>query len=77
MSGRDLTHHLRTFDVTTPILFYSAAAFESDKRDAMTAGAQGYLVKPALNEDLIAEITRLIAEAKDKVFYSGQTIRQR
>ena len=64
MLGRDLTHNLRTFDSKTPILFYSGAGFESDKRDALAAGAQGYLVKPVLNEDLLAEVARLIFESK-------------
>jgi DNA-binding response OmpR family regulator len=63
MSGRGLTHQLRTFDSTTPILFYSGAGFESDKEDALAAGAQGYLVKPVLNDDLIAEVEKLIAES--------------
>jgi len=30
-------------DADTPILFYSGAAYEQDERDALAAGAQGYL----------------------------------
>ena len=30
------------FDSTTPILFYSGAAFESDKKRALECGAQAY-----------------------------------
>jgi two-component system, OmpR family, response regulator len=63
-SGADLTRTLRTFDVKTPVLFYSAAAYNSDKENARAAGAQGYLVKPASGDDLITEVTRLIAESK-------------
>jgi DNA-binding response OmpR family regulator len=64
LSGTELTEKLRDFDTFTPILFYSAAAYQTDKDAARLAGAQGYLVKPASNEDLVAEIGRLISEAK-------------
>jgi DNA-binding NarL/FixJ family response regulator len=37
------------FDTTTPILFYSGAAYESGIQDAQRAGAQAYLVNPAAN----------------------------
>ena len=64
MSGPELTAKLREFDTTTPVLFYSGAAYERDKEKAREAGAQGYLVKPVRGEDLILEVTRLIAEAQ-------------
>src|SRR6266478_9219392 len=41
VSGIDLCRKLREFDSTTPILFYSGAAFERDKQQAFAAGAQG------------------------------------
>jgi CheY-like chemotaxis protein len=43
MSRIDLCSRLREFDADTPILFYSGAAYEEDKRAALAAGAQGYL----------------------------------
>ena len=64
LSGVDFTEKLRRFDVKTPVLFYSSAAFASDKEAARLSGAQGYLVKPVANADLIAEVIRLIAESK-------------
>jgi len=64
MSGPELTKKLREFDATTPVLFYSGAAYESDKKKAHEAGAQGYLVKPVAGDDLIFEVARLIAEAQ-------------
>ena len=64
ISGAELTKKLREFDIKTPILFYSGAAYDTDKEAARLAGAQGYLVKPAENDALIAEVVRLIAEAK-------------
>jgi len=47
-SGVDLCKKLREFDPLTPVLFYSGAAYESDKQQAFAAGGQGYLVKPVL-----------------------------
>jgi CheY-like chemotaxis protein len=64
ITGPELTLQLREFDKTTPILFYSGAALESDKQEARDAGAQGYLVKPAGISDLVDEVARLIAEAR-------------
>ncbi len=64
LSGTALTEKLRQFDIKTPVLFYSAAAYESDKEAARLSGAQGYLVKPADGDHLIAEVVRIIAESK-------------
>ena len=64
LSGQDLTREFRKFNQTTPILFYSGAAYETDKQEARDAGAQGYLVKPSDLEILLEEVGRLIAEAK-------------
>jgi CheY-like chemotaxis protein len=64
LSGIQLTQKLRQFDLSTPVLFYSGAAYESDREAARVSGAQGYLVKPADGQQLIAEITRLIAQPK-------------
>ena len=64
LSGTELTEKLRQFDLKTPVLFYSGAAYETDREAARVSGAQGYLVKPANGDHLIAEVIRLIAEAK-------------
>jgi len=60
-SGIDLCRKLREFDSWTPILFYSGAAFETDKQRAFAAGAQGYLVKPAGPDELMAEVNRIVS----------------
>ena len=62
VAGEDLCQRLREFDSTTPILFYSGAARESDKRAAIAAGAQGYVVKPASPDELKSEILALIGK---------------
>jgi DNA-binding response OmpR family regulator len=66
MSGTDLSERLRLFDAKTPILFYSGAGYPKDKADAYASGAQGYLVKPADNDELVAEVFRLISESQSK-----------
>ena len=63
-SGIDLCKKLREFDTGTPILFYSGAAFEIDKQQAFAAGAQGYLIKPAGPDDLIAEVIRVVSATR-------------
>jgi len=64
LSGTGLTEKIRQFDLKTPVLFYSGAAYETDREAARVSGAQGYLVKPADGDQLVAEVTRLIAESK-------------
>ena len=59
-SGLDLCRRIREFDTCTPILFYSAAAYEVDRELAIRNGAQGYLVKPALNSELCDLVSFLI-----------------
>ena len=69
-SGLTLCRRIREIDQITPILFYSAAAYEVDRDSALRAGAQGYLIKPAsLSElcDLVAQLisTQQIARSGD------------
>ena len=46
-TGIDLCREIRETDATTPVIFYSGAAYDSDLQEAMEAGAQAYLVKPS------------------------------
>lgn len=64
LSGEELCKKIREFDSKTPILFYSGAAYDSDKKRAVDSGAQGYLVKPVAEDKLLAEVVRIIAESK-------------
>jgi DNA-binding response OmpR family regulator len=59
-SGLDLCKKIREFDSVTPILFYSAAAYETDKDQAMKCGAQGYLIKPCQTSELCDMVSTLI-----------------
>lgn len=59
-SGLDLCRQIREFDKATPILFYSAAAYEIDRAEAIESGAQAYLVKPSQPSELAHLVTSLI-----------------
>ncbi len=59
-SGLDLCRQIREFDPLTPILFYSAAAYEADREDALKSGAQGYLIKPSQTAELCSLVSTLI-----------------
>ena len=62
-SGLELCRKIREFDSATPILFYSAAAYEVDKAAAIASGAQGYLIKPTLTSELCDTIFALISQS--------------
>ena len=64
ISGVRLCEQLREFDQHTPVLFYSAAAYETDRERALLSGAQGYLVKPVDGDELAAEVLRLISDSR-------------
>jgi DNA-binding response OmpR family regulator len=65
ISGFDLCRTIRGFDNLTPIIFYSAAAYQRDKEEAFAAGAQAYIDKPGGLEDVINAI-RLIASSRQE-----------
>ncbi|HKR59009.1 MAG TPA: response regulator [Pyrinomonadaceae bacterium] len=66
-TGFELCERIREFDPNTPVLFYSGAAFDSDKLRAIQAGAQGYLAKPCPFADLLRAVGILITEAELRV----------
>lgn len=65
-SGLDLCRQIREFDKATPILFYSAAAYEIDKDQALRSGAQAYLIKPSQPSELCSLIDSLIQRSSRK-----------
>lgn len=63
-SGLDLCQQIRQFDKTTPILFYSAAAYATDHDLALQCGAQAYLVKPSQPSELCDLVADLIERSQ-------------
>lgn len=66
-SGLDLCKSIREFDKTTPILFYSAAAYASDHEMALRCGAQAYLIKPSHPSELCRIVSELIEQSRQTV----------
>jgi DNA-binding response OmpR family regulator len=60
MDGLALCHEIRSFNQTTPVLFYTAFAELLDEAEALRAGAQGILRKPEDTNRLGAVIRKLI-----------------
>ena len=65
MSGVELCKRIKEFDAHTPIIFYSAAASEGDKDEALAAGAQAYVTKPSSVEELVDAIRLAISSYRD------------
>ena len=59
-SGLELCRRIRETDRETPIVFYSGAGYETEKQEALEAGAQAYLVKPADVSLLVPTIRELL-----------------
>lgn len=58
-SGTALCRKIREFDPHTSIIFYSGAAFESDRAEALHAGANAFVAKPYFDQ-LIETVKRLL-----------------
>lgn len=63
LDGFEFCRQIRAIDSSTPILFYSGAAYDSDKQKGIAAGANGYVVKPHV-EGLVETMSQLVAEAR-------------
>lgn len=60
ISGREVVRRLREADVTTPVLFLTALGQLRDKVLGLDAGADDYVVKPVLFEELLARLRTLL-----------------
>ena len=61
LDGFELCRRMRALDLDTPILFFSGAAYETDKKKGIDAGADAYVVKPDL-DGLVGIINRFVAQ---------------
>ena len=59
-TGLELCRMIRTFDSQTVILFYSGVVDKAEIKQAISAGAQGFLVKPIGIEDLVQTVSRFV-----------------
>lgn len=59
-TGLELCQMIRSFDAETPILFYSGISYGSQTKQAISAGAQGFFIKPLGMEDLLQTISRFV-----------------
>jgi two-component system, OmpR family, response regulator len=63
LDGFELCRRVRVLDPHTPVLFYSGAAYDSDKKRGIEAGAIAYLTKPDV-DGLLGRVTELVSPAK-------------
>lgn len=63
LDGFELCRRLRAFDPHTPILFFSGAAYEADKKRGIEAGANAYVIKPDI-DGLVGSITQFVFHAE-------------
>jgi DNA-binding response OmpR family regulator len=63
LDGFELCRRMRAFDPHTPILFFSGAAYEADKKRGIEAGADAYLIKPDV-DGLVGSITQFVSQAE-------------
>jgi len=63
INGFELCGRMREADPATPILFFSSAAYESDKVKGLEAGADDYVSKPRI-EALLGSIANYLPQAK-------------
>src|ERR1700693_2139047 len=64
LDGFELCRRMRDYDPHTPILFFSGAAHEADRKRGIDAGANAYVIKPDV-DSLIGTIMRCIAPAEN------------
>lgn len=62
LDGFQLCRKLRERTPRAHVLFFSGAVYDTDKQKAMEAGANGYVVKPNINE-LIEKLSTFVSEA--------------
>src|SRR5216117_3864615 len=61
-TGIDLCKMIRAAGAPASILFYSGMAIKDEMDNAMSAGAQGFLVKPVDFEELLQHVSRFVGD---------------
>ena len=60
LDGVELCRRVRVLAPDTPVLFYSGAAYDDDKKRAMDAGANAYVTKPEI-DGLLERVNSLVS----------------
>lgn len=63
LDGFELCRRMRSLDPHTPILFFTGAAYESDKQKGIEAGASAYVAKPDI-EGVMGYIKQFVSRAQ-------------
>jgi DNA-binding response OmpR family regulator len=63
LDGFELCRRMREVDPHTPILFFSGAAYEADKKKGIEAGATDYVIKPDV-DSLLKRIEHFVPQAQ-------------
>jgi DNA-binding response OmpR family regulator len=63
IDGFELCRRMREFDPHTPILFFSGAGYDADKKRGIEAGANAYVTKPDV-DGLVGCITQFVSHAQ-------------
>ena len=66
VDGFDLCRQMRNSDPHTPILFFSGAAYETDKVRGIEAGANAYVIKPDI-AGLVGTVTHYVSASVNNV----------
>ena len=81
IDGFEFCREIRKSDSTTPIVFYSGAAYDADRQKGIAAGANAYVAKPDIDRlletmvDLIAKAKADYAAARSVVNHAPPTVR--
>lgn len=64
VGGLTFCEEIRRVDRTTPVVFFTGKALESDQEAGMLAGANAYVVKPDVGA-LVTTVRRLLEETRE------------
>ena len=67
LSGVQICQEFRSFDRTTPVIFFSGEARQEEITKALSAGANDYLIKPNDFEKLLPTTIKLIEESENQI----------
>ncbi|MBC7901168.1 MAG: response regulator [Saprospiraceae bacterium] len=73
IDGLELSRWIRRTGSVKPIVFFTAIAKDSDRANAMNAGADAFLIKPNDLDRLVPTVERLLTESRMSAANTQQT----